>query len=171
MGKGQLFSYDILFASVFLVFTLSLFVLTANNISSQIGDAEARMKMGGAAQDAADALVRTPGDPSNWQLQPVDENATRSLGLAMRPGELDPAKVSTFFAIANGSAQYDSTIYLLALTSGSYRYNASIELFNGTVLYSLPRYPPSAPVRTVAVERFAMLNGTVVRFKMVIWDE
>ncbi len=169
--RGQLFSYDLLFASVALVALLTLFLATTSTVAGQIGDAEVRADIGESAQNAANSLLRTPGDPSNWELYTINESGTVGLGLASAPGELDQMKVSAFFALANESADYNASLAVLGLTNQNYRYNASLKALNGTVLSALVAYPTTASAHVASVERFARLNGTVVIFKLVVWDE
>jgi len=169
--KGQLFSYDLLLASVFVIFLMALFLLSLESVLSGIDSTELRGEMQEAVQTAADSLVRTPGNPSNWELQPIGENGTRSLGLANSPGELDPAKVAAFFSIGNTSTEYNATLPILGLQRRIYYYNATLESLDGSALYSLQRFPSGSPPQTVSVERLARLNGTPVRFTMVVWRE
>jgi len=169
--RGQLFSYDLLISSIFVMLLLAMYVLSANSILSKMDDTELRAGTTAAAETAADSLLHTSGDPSNWELYPITETGTRSLGLADSSGELDSAKVNTFFAISNSSPEYDATFTIFGVQSGAYKYNATIETLDGMPLASLTRYPASTATNTVAIERFARLNGTVVKFRLVMWNE
>lgn len=169
--RGQLFSYDLLLSAVFVIFLIMLYILTTNTLVAEMDVAELRTEMEEVAQTAADSLLRTPGDPSNWELFPITENGTRSLGLANSQSELDPEKVDRFFSITSGSAEYNATLPILGLAGRAYRYNATLEALNGTILAALNSDPPDGTAQLVVVERFARYNGTVVRFRMVVWRE
>jgi len=90
--KGQIISYDILFASAIAVVLLGA-VLAASGV---VGNAaEAGYGQGALAADAAlSQLVLTPGSPSDWS----DEGA-HSFGLVERRGVLDSGKVEQFLML------------------------------------------------------------------------
>ena len=166
-----MFSYDFLLSSVFLIFLLGLFLFSSTALLNQIDEAELEAEMSESVQLAANSLMRTPGDPSNWEIAPINETGTRSLGLAGSSGELDSEKVERFFSISSDGSEYNATMQILGLTRRSYRFNATLEYLNGTAIASIQRTPSGNPARIVSIERYAVLNGTKVAFKMVVWDE
>ena len=173
MRRGQLFSYDLLLASAALMFILALFLLTDRAMLDRMDETDLRAGLQEASQTATDSLLWTPGNPSNWEQSQITESGTRSLGLANSPGELDPEKVAAFFSIGNTSAEYNASLQILGLSSGAYFYNASVETLDGTALASITRFPSQGinSTHTISAERFTRLNGTVVRFRMVVWSE
>jgi len=171
MRRGQLFSYDFLLASIGLMVLLAIYFTSSVAVTDRMGEAELRAEMEEATQTAANSLLRTPGDPSNWENAPINDTGIRSLGLANSRNLLDAEKTSAFFNITCGSAEYNATVPILGLSRRAYAYNASLEYLNGTLIYSINRTPPSSIVQSIPAERLAILNGTEVRLKMVVWRE
>jgi len=170
-ARGQMFSYDFLFSSVGLVLLLTLYIYSATAVTGKMDEAELRAEMEEAVQISAGSLLQTPGDPSNWEMAPINETGVRALGLVNSRDALDPDKAAAFFSITDGDAQYNATLPILGLSRRAYAYNASLEYLNGTVIYSIARLPPSGINQSIPAERFATYNGTIVRFKMVVWRE
>lgn len=173
MKKGQLFSYDLILASAALIFILALFVLTTRTMLDRMDETELRAGLQESVQTATDSLLWAPGNPSNWEQSAISEGGTRSLGLANSPSELDPEKVAAFFSMGNTSAEYNASLQILGFSRGAYLYNASVEALDGTILASITRFPSAgvSPTHTISASRFAYLNGTIVRFRMVVWSE
>lgn len=175
-AKGQLFSEDLLFAMIFVTFLLALYAILASRVTYAADDYLLREQLRGDAQDAAAQLVGSPGAPMNWHQAQVNDSM-QSLGLAGRRGVLSQEKAAKFFSLAADSDEYNSTKRLLGLETRAERFNATLSLLNGTVVYSLNATPSSQFPSygqtniTSTVTRLAVLNGSIVKLTLVVWLE
>lgn len=96
--KGQVMSYDLIFAvSVYLVLFALMVGILSNNLNET---AKARIvgQMRQAAFEAANVLVLTPGMPSTWQAG-LDVNR---IGLVYEPRVISGEKLDAFSAMDYG---------------------------------------------------------------------
>ena len=107
---------------------------------------------------AADQLVSHTGSPENWTEAP--ENAS-SVGLAFRPGELDPHKLTAMSSM--------SYAYLKQTLGMDKDFLVKVESKTGE-LYALAGQQPGNTTRAVEVTRIAMLNGTAVFLRVQVYE-
>lgn len=114
MRKGQLFSQDIIFAIVLVLFTFSLWLILRDRVLHVISITEDRREIDEAASEAIGQLLETSGRPTNWnRLSAIDENTVESVGLASERNVLDSDKVDKFVGLAKN--QISSFVLLAAL--------------------------------------------------------
>ena len=115
-----------------------------------------------AAISVADRLVLSGGYPTNWTLEPL---SAQSIGLASRPHELDPYRVSALSSMANGS--YASVKSALGIDRN---FQVKIEAADdGARLATIGQEPANA-TRVVEVTRLAMLNGEIVNVRVQVYE-
>lgn len=175
-AKGQFFSEDLLFALVFLIFLLSLYIIVSERISYATGYYTLHAGLSAEAGDAAAQLVETQGVPLVWAQSNINASMS-SIGLAGKGGVLSAEKARKFFNITVDSDEYNATKSLLGLDTRLERFNATLEYINGTPIYSLNATPTSLgnaygeANATAVATRFAVLNSSIVKFTLVVWVE
>ena len=176
--KAQMFSEDIIFAIFILVFLLSLFFVVTGRVITVISATEDRNELDEVTLIALNQLLESSGNPSNWNLLgDINESSVKSIGLVTDKGVLDADKVQKFFNLTLDSNSYNSTKILLGLIRKNYKFNATIYLLNGTLLYSINATPSyitteyAAINNTAKIDRFALLNNSLVKFSLGVWSE
>jgi len=101
MGKGQVFTWDLLFGISIFMATLLVTVQLWEMSYSELRHSEEYYEMNWLANNAADQLVLTPGYPPNWSAEKI-----ANLGLAETKGDgsaesrvLDPDKVLSLIKV------------------------------------------------------------------------
>lgn len=173
-----MFSEDMIFALLILIFLFSLFLIITDKVISAIGITEDKSELDEVASIAINQLIETSGKPSNWNLLgDINESNTQSIGLVTDKKVLDSDKVQKFFNLTPNSNSYNSTKILLGLTRKNYKFNATIYSLSGTLLYSInvtPSYTTTeytAINNTAQIDRFALLNNSLVKFTLGVWSE
>jgi hypothetical protein len=178
MQKAQMFSEDMVFALFILIFLFSLFFVVTDKVTSTITVTEDRSELDEVASIAINQLLETSGNPSNWNLLgDINESNVQSMGLVADKKVLDADKVQKFFNLTSDSNSYNSTKILLGLTRKNYKFNATIYSLNGVLLYSInatPSYTTTeyAAINNMAkIDRYALLNNSLVKFSLGVWSE
>jgi hypothetical protein len=183
MRKAQLFSQDIIFAMMLILFTFSLWLTLRDRVVTMISASEDKRQIDEAASNALGQLLESPGEPTNWNdLDYANDTTVWSIGLASDRNVLDSSKVSAFVTMANsGGDNYTTIKKFLGLNNAGYKFNLTISWLNGTALnqYSI-NYTPSLSLynasfamtnTTVSIDRFALLNNSLVKVTMGVWIE
>lgn len=180
MRRAQLFSQDIIFAILIVLFALSLWFMLRNRVLHTLSLSEYKRTTAESASRAMGQLLESAGEPTDWHtMQSVNETTLASLGLASSRNTLDTNKVTRFVELANeGGANYAAMKKLLGLEQSGYAFNFTVSLLNGTSLYAVNRTPSafgSSPYSTlnttVVVERYALLNNSFVKVTLGVWIE
>jgi hypothetical protein len=180
MKKAQLFSQDILFAIVLVLFVFSLWLILRDRVLHVISVSEDRREIDEAASDAMSQLLESAGRPTNWnRLSAINETTVESIGLVGDRNILDSDKVAKFVDLADdGGTNYTTIKKLLGLDKSGYKFNFTISTLSGGILHSV-NYTPStsgnasyAALNTTAfAERFALLNNSMVKVTLGVWIE
>jgi hypothetical protein len=181
MKRGQLFSQDIMFAIVLMLFTFSLWLTLRQRVLNVILTSDDRRQLDEAASSAMCQLLESSGMPTNWEsLSVINEttiNSINSIGLVSNRNNLDTGKITAF---TNTADNYTTIKKLLGLNREGYKFNFTISSLDGTVLYSINNTPTTSAVynasysavnTTSFVERFALLNNSLVKVVMGVWIE
>ena len=114
MRRAQLFSQDIIFAMILVIFLLSLWVMLRDRVLHLISTTGDRMEIDEATSNALSQLLESTGSPSNWDRLPtINETTVESIGLVSNRNSLDSEKVDKFVNLAAG--QPNSSLSLAAL--------------------------------------------------------
>lgn len=175
MPKGQLFTLDILLASVLLLVVLSMLITTGSSLGIRLDEAEFHADLDIIGNDVLNQLIKSPGEPSNWYVLPtINSSQMGSIGLVDEDGCLDKEKLERFFSMS--PYEYGETKVLLGLGS-NHEFNATLSYINGTDIFVLSK-SPSSPYptygftnTTYSITTFAIYNKTIVKFQMNIWVE
>ncbi|VVC00891.1 Uncharacterised protein [uncultured archaeon] len=107
----------------------------------------------------SDALVSSPGLPENWTAAPLDAKA---IGLAKKPNELDPYKVS-----ALSSLPYANARQMLGLDRDFY---INIGTPEGASIAVMGQAPAGNVSRASEITRVALYNGQIVHVRVRIYE-
>ncbi len=120
MRKAQLFSEDIIFAIVLVIFIFSLWLSMRDRVQSMISTSEDKREIDEAASSAMSQLVESDGVPPNWNmLTPINETTVGSIGLANGRNVLDSGKVAKFVRLLGGHANASTLAALWHLDEGT----------------------------------------------------
>ena len=155
--KGQAFSIDAVLAliafAVLLVFILGFW----SQAAASSDKAKLRSRLEYAALSSSELLVSSNGVPYDWEKSP---SGASSMGLSSDKNILSPAKAANFTAM-----NYSDAKVLLGM---DYDFYFAVEYLNGTGVYSLGN--SSIPgAEAVSVGRLALLNGQMVKMRMVVY--
>jgi len=180
MKKAQLFSNDIIFAIVLVLFTFTLWLTLRQRVLNVITTSDDRRQLDEAASSAMSQLLESSGVPSNWdRLSTIDDTTVKSVGIVSDRNNLDSGKTAEFVNMANsGGNNYTIAKQLLGLNRESYKFNFTVSSLGGDAIYSI-NYIPSgtynasyaATNTTAFVERFALLNNSLVKVTLGVWIE
>ncbi len=166
MKKGQLFSGDLMVATVVFMLSLSLVFVIWQTVSDDISNAEELRAMEKLTSEFSEQLIRTPGAAEDWRYFNV-----RITGMASDDRFINLTKAEWFIELMNGT-NYDKNRYKAGI--GSYDFWVNVTDLDGSVVSvrGTPFVTGKAPVNEttkIAVTRTAILGGTIVRFNMVVW--
>lgn len=92
MDRGQFFSIDFISASVIFIMSFVLLLTLLDTSGSQLAETSNFQEMHAIALFLSDSLVKTPGNPENWNASTV-----KSVGFADEHQVLNEAKLLSFF--------------------------------------------------------------------------
>jgi len=179
MKRAQLFSQDIIFAILLALFILSLWVILKDRVLHVLSITNDRTMLDEAASNAMSQLLETSGTPANWnRLEVINDTAISSMGLVSERNVLDSEKLEKFISLSNDN-NYTTMKKLLGLEREGYEFNFSVSSLNGLLLYNTSRSPSavygnasySALNTTAFLERYALLNGSLVKVCLGVWIE
>lgn len=169
MGRGQLFSADLAFSALLLVFLFSLLIFVSSVATVSIERVEERFELNEVALAAMDELWKTSGNPTNWERGDFSARRIASIGLASEPGVLDKEKVGVFFSMMQNSSAYAEAKKLLGVYGRGYEFGARISDEIGALYYM--GNAPSGGAPAVSLSRAAMLEGRLVKLELSVWLE
>ncbi|MFA6048334.1 MAG: hypothetical protein WC792_00090 [Candidatus Micrarchaeia archaeon] len=164
---------DLLFASIAAIGLAALAFYAYETSDVAMRSYDLRAELSSAAGDAANAIVQSPGVPSNWtRFGKIDSAQISGLGLAIEQGVLDAEKTAFFFNAVNASAgnsNHSNASFLLGLRRRGFDYSLSVFDAAGATLYSTNASTTPPSNNTVSTERLAVLGGSAVRVKLSVW--
>lgn len=157
---GQVLIFDVFFAllglfAVFIVLT-SLWNANYSVGVEELHAQDARVR----ALQAMNTLVKSPGDPADWNSDPSSAN---SLGLALADGSLSEARLDAF-----NSMDYDTARERLGLEGYDYYFevNGLKHSYNAS---SGVDFNSDEGVYVFASRRVALLDGNSVELSLKVW--
>lgn len=167
-ASGQGLAIDFLFAVMLFLLLLNASLVLIEGGSKNAADKGLLNELNAKAVLAADRLVRSEGEPSDWQDNGI-EGAT-AIGLAKRDRVLDQAKVERLaeWAQSYSSADYNRVKQLLLV---GYDYYFRLGDSGGATLYETGKPSPGriAEMSAINVRRIANLNGGEVVVEFTIY--
>ena len=149
---GQIFSLDLILASMIFLALLLSYAAFIYNYDARILREKSQEELSLAAENAANSLVSSGGLPESWAGIKFED--VNSIGLASSFGVISQKKISKLSDL--NSAYYSEAKDLMGLS----KYGAYISLsdFNSGVLYEFGNRP--VPDSMVGVsERIVVFNG------------
>jgi hypothetical protein len=159
-GRGVMFTLDLIAAMLFfLIILLAVFWLwsSAYRHMGEYRESNARQAK---LQDISSMLVKTQGNPPDWQTRPVDPDSTLAIGLASSENVLDAGKLQKF-----ADADYERLREIMGLGGEDFSLTVA-ENYSGAPVV---RYSVGAEMgsrQKSVVRRYALLNGTRVELKL-----
>ncbi len=158
-NKGQGTGIDLIMT---VIIGLLLFFYVSAVFNSKVNEAIEGQKINLMKEKAfiiGEKLVSGKGYPETWVN---DINSTKIIGLAEKSNELSGLKVNALTRL-----DYDITKNLFGLNN----YDLSIRILdiNSNNIIDYGVHVTNA-ARAVEIERFAMMNGQIVRVKVNVWE-
>ncbi len=184
MKKAQMFSLDLIFASIIFIGIITILINSWTTASNRAYYDEQYKRLELSARSLANLLLQTEGNPSNWTSASVSSiglaqstslnrlNTTfksRPAGLNKRGAwYLDSTKVNALQAM-----DYILSKTLMGLSADEHYYLIISQWNNSAyVPYYVLGMPPYAnATNVVGLERFALLNNNWARFEFRVWAE
>ena len=162
-GKGQIFSTDLMLASIIFLLILTTATTYGNQVANRIYFFEHDAEMRQAGQQAANGLILTGGNPANWQNLPGIGNVN-SIGIADSANMLNKSKIARLASLA--SSNYEEVKGILGIAKFDFRIEV-ISMQNNFVVESFGASPKSES-SIVSISRIAFYDGNnvVVRLKV-----
>ncbi len=154
-NKGFVFTIDLLLAMVIVTVAIGMAVGQLESLNYEMQDFTARQSLEKTVTDAADYIVKTPGDPYNWNEQGTTDNSLPGLAYMSNIGPnnnyLNPKKVSKLNTIPK----------LLFNLVNTNNYNLLItRADNGSNILDISSVNPTTPLSNA--KEVAVANRTVV---------
>jgi len=170
--KGQGIALDLLFAILVFLLVLNASLSLIDSGNKSVSDKGILNQLNARALQTVDMLVRTDGEPNNWELESISN--VEAIGLAKRDRALDIDKVerladpSTGWASVYGSDDYNRTKALLLI---GYDYYFRISDSDDTTLYETgqPEQSNWSQQMAVTARRIANLEGGEVIVELTIY--
>jgi len=167
--KGQGIAIDFLFAALVFVLVLNTAITIVDSNYRSISNKDILNRLNAKTAHSLDVLVRTTGQPSDWEQKGVDD--AEIIGLAKRDRTLDSEKLSKFLEWGSiyGSEDYNKTRVLLALIGFDYHFKVSDS--SGNLLGQTAQPPDNRWDEMIAVniKRIVNLNGDEAIARLTIY--
>ena len=161
--NGQIFTTDLMLASAIFISILLMGIVYWNTTTNQISFHEKANERDEAVRYAANSLVSTQGDPSNWEHL-IEISEIDSIGLVSQKNVLDKQKIQKLmdFNVTN----YVEVKELLGIT----KYDLQIIFadFNGMVYYEFG-LAPEIETEVSVTRRVALLGEKEILIKVKAW--
>ena len=163
--KGQLFSLDLIVASITFLMIILLTMITFNQINQTILFAEEENNRNEASFNAAKQLLATPGSPANWENL-TDLNNVFSIGIVNTKNEIDFKKMEKLSDL--NSTNYTAAKKLL----GAAKYGLKIDIIKLQDKSVLAEFglEPDVNASVSSVNRFGIYNGADVILRVKVFD-
>ena len=146
MGRGFAIATDFFLASVVFMIVLAYSVYTYYYYLGEFGATEARKEAEISSLALTDMMLKSPGNPVEWQDAP---NGTKAIGLAYEENVIDPEKLQALEVM-----DYNRSRELMGLGT---EYYMRVRRVDGTIIMEKgARQNESA----VSMKRIAVYNGS-----------
>jgi hypothetical protein len=160
--KAQAWSMDFIASITVFILIFSIVVFSWNYVNTQNAERSLFSEMQVSGLDISDILVRSPGNPEDW-----NESNVLSIGLAYRENVLNETKVDQFV-----SMNYSLSRILLGLPYSEFYF--ALEYLNGTIIeyggknMTVGTYPINSSI-SVPVLRTVLFGKTLSNMKFVLY--
>ncbi|MBU0456954.1 MAG: hypothetical protein ABH824_02605 [Nanoarchaeota archaeon] len=157
--QGQLFSLDLVISLVAFIivifFVLSLWNLYLTRLGENINSEEMQL----LAFQITDMLIKSPGDPNNWQDDP--DNVT-VIGLHLNPGYLDEDKLNTFLSLDYDQVKENFNIE-------RFEFNFNILDLDGNIINSTGSSVNESASQAISTNRFVFIGNETRQLSFTLW--
>lgn len=159
--KGFIFTTDLLLAMIIVTMAIGLTTSTFESLNYQIQDFSGRQSLERTANDAADYLVKMPGNPSNWERNPQSNSLP---GLAA----IDRGLPDSNFLHNRKVSKLKQNPNLLANLVHTSNFNLNItKADTGQSIISMGSNVPSTAKEVAVANRTAIFMPGEVLFQMI----
>ena len=170
--KGQGIALDFLFAVLVFLLVLNASLALMDSGNSSAADKSLIVDLQAKASQTIDMLVRTEGQPNDWQYKGIGE--ANIIGLAKRDRVLDKGKVNKFVEwgadYSDTSGDYNRARALLLI---GYDFHFRVINSSGEILKEAPSQETQPPkwedMTAVRVKRIVNLDGDEVIAELTIY--
>jgi hypothetical protein len=167
-SRGQGIALDFLFAVLVFLLVLNSVMTIIDSGTQSVSEKNLLNNLNAKASQTMDLLVRTDGNPNDWEK--LDLGDVVAIGLAKRDRALDEDKVGRFFELAGSysSSDYNAVKSLLLI---GYDYYFELEDSEGLVLEQTgtPGDFRWEDMMQVTVQRVVNYNGVEVIAELSIY--
>lgn len=165
-SKGQLFSVDLLVASVIFLAIITITIFYSSYITERSLLTESETERDLAAINTANNLVYSQGNPANWENL-TDLNNVYSIGLSKTRNELDFKKTQRLVDL--NQTNYDYIRDLLGVSK--FGLNISILKLQDKSILEEFGLEPGVDAKVSSVNRFVIYNGENVILRVRVFKE
>ena len=168
--KGQTTLMDLVISiAIFMALIAILYGAWFTKIENSSQDlAEFRASV--SAQKAMNALINSPGFPSNWAAQNLSPNSDslKGIGIAESKGAIDEYKLQILQYYYNSSSTYNNS----RLKMGIAPYNADIRIYylNSTNISVMGSPPSSEDAIAASMQKSAVYKNQTVLVRVRLWE-
>jgi len=161
--KGQIFTTDLLMASTVFLFILVLSIVYSNHVALRVYSWEKANERESAALLASRALVLSKGEPSNWEMLPLED--INSIGLVDSKNVLSVEKLQRLVDL--NALHYQEAKALIGLA----KYNALITVsdLNSQLLAEFG-IAPDKNSEVSSFTRLALEGNRIVLVKVKVFE-
>ncbi len=162
-SKGQISGLDLIVASMIIVFIMMSAMEVWNTTILQINKFNSKKDVDNKLLNAAEMLVKTPGDPVDWhEKQDINAQTVNTIGLAKDDNVLDTERLERLSSI-----EYEQMKQMIGLSKEEFYLTIKdLESPDKTILYEAGT--PTQGTR-VSATRYALLNDTLVELKLTLY--
>ena len=168
--RGQSLPLDFMVALFIFLLLLTYFLVIWDIFSDSYASHTDRVAREISAITLSDQLAGSAGSPDNWTESPVNAS---TIGLAIRPGELDSHKLCALFGqnythlgCNQSGLQYG---YAKSIFGVDKDFFIKVESPGGVLFATMGEQPANAS-RAAEVTRVAMLEGSAVFVRVQVYD-
>lgn len=161
--KAQMWSMDFVISVTMFFIAIMLVLFSWNYVASDNYDLQMLNDMETSGMRASDVLVRTPGNPPDWNTTAL------AIGLASDENVIDEGKLRNFLFYMD----YNESKRIMGIRNYEYYFsmrdldNSTMQLDGSAIEKGLN---PSANVNTVVpVERYALFRGEIAKVYFILW--
>ncbi|MBN2014242.1 MAG: hypothetical protein JW778_03590 [Candidatus Altiarchaeota archaeon] len=161
--KAQISNFDLVIAAGIFLFILFVMIGTWGEMTNKINHFEDRRSTYYKGLDITEMLVKTPGNPPNWeQLDTLNPSTVYAVGFSSQPNVLDKDKLERF-----DTFEYEQMRDLLGLSREDF--HLLIHDVKGADEIPLYSFGNSINRSHIRVDRYAILEDNLVRLSLKLY--
>lgn len=154
-NKGQVNALDFFIAISIISILLVSIMLTWNHYETRISSLIVYNDLLTNAIQASDQLVKSPGNPTNWNSSNVN-----FIGLIDNDREISSIKLNNFVSLSESEVKEAMKI----------PHNFYFEIKNDVEVINFTGTPPSGDVTTVKIQRYVYYENEKAKIELTLWE-